>query len=130
MIDPHITLKQAIPFIRLYKGKTFVPGQCNNLYIFPGVGLAIYATRARRVPDELFLTAAQAVADQVTIDELAAGSLYPPQSIIQQIEVKAALRVAEVIFDRGLAGVKRPKDLQAYLESQLYKAEYARVDAE
>ena len=112
-----------------YKGKTFVPGQCNNLYVFPAVGLAIYATRARRVPDELFITAAQAVADQVTKDELAAGILYPPQSNILQTEVTTALRVAEVIFDRGLAGVKRPKDLRAYLESQLYKAEYAGVTA-
>jgi malate dehydrogenase (oxaloacetate-decarboxylating)(NADP+) len=112
-----------------YKGKTFVPGQCNNLYVFPAVGLAIYATRARRVPDELFITAAQAVADQVTKDELAAGILYPPQSNILQTEVTTALRVAEVIFDRGLAGVKRPKDLRAYLESQLYKAEYAGATA-
>ena len=112
-----------------YKGKTFVPGQCNNLYVFPAVGLAIYATRARRVPDELFITAAQAVADQVTKDELAAGILYPPQSNILQTEVTTALRVAEVIFDRGLAGVKRPKDLRAYLESQLYKAEYASASA-
>jgi malate dehydrogenase (oxaloacetate-decarboxylating)(NADP+) len=113
-----------------YKGKTIVPGQCNNLYVFPAVGLAIYATRARRVPDELFITAAQAVADQVTKDELAAGILYPPQSNILQTEVTTALRVAEVIFDRGLAGVKRPKDLRAYLESQLYKAEYASATAE
>ena len=112
-----------------YKGKTIVPGQCNNLYVFPAVGLAIYATRARRVPDELFITAAQAVADQVTKDELAVGILYPPQSNILQTEVTTALRVAELIFDRGLAGVKRPKDLRAYLESQLYKAEYASASA-
>ena len=113
-----------------YKGKTIVPGQCNNLYVFPAVGLAIYATHAPRVPDELFITAAQAVADQVTNDELAAGMLYPPQSNILQTEVTTALRVAELIFDRGLAGVKRPKDLRAYLESQLYKAEYASGSSE
>jgi malate dehydrogenase (oxaloacetate-decarboxylating)(NADP+) len=56
--------------------------------------------------------------------------LYPPQSNILQTEVTTALRVAELIFDRGLAGVKRPKDLRAYLESQLYKAEYASGSSE
>jgi malate dehydrogenase (oxaloacetate-decarboxylating)(NADP+) len=107
-----------------YKGKTFVPGQCNNLYIFPGIGLSIYAARARRVPDELFITAAQTVAAQVTDAELAAGLLYPPQNNILQTEVAMAERVVEVIFDRGLAGIKRSKDVRAFVESQLYKPEY------
>src|ERR1700733_9858899 len=61
-----------------YKGKTLVPGQGNNLYIFPAVGLAIYATQARLVTDEMFIAAAQAVADQVTEDEIHSGLLYPP----------------------------------------------------
>jgi malate dehydrogenase (oxaloacetate-decarboxylating)(NADP+) len=108
-----------------YKDKTLIPGQGNNLYIFPAVGLAIYATRARRVTDEMFIAAAQSVADQVTGDEIRSGLLYPPQSNILQTEVATALRVAEVIFDRDLAGVKRPKNLQAFLESQLYKPEYS-----
>ncbi|HEX4169928.1 MAG TPA: NAD-dependent malic enzyme [Bryobacteraceae bacterium] len=110
-----------------YNGKTLLPGQGNNLYIFPAVGLAIYATRARRVTDEMFIAAAQAVADQISQDELDAGLLYPPQSNILETETATAQRVSEVIFDRGLAGVKRPKDLLAYLESQLYKPEYPDV---
>jgi malate dehydrogenase (oxaloacetate-decarboxylating)(NADP+) len=107
-----------------YKGKTLVPGQGNNLYIFPAVGLAIYATQARLVTDEMFIAAAQAVADQVTEDEIHSGLLYPPQSNILQTEITTAERVAQVIFDRGLAGVKGPKDLRDFLESQLYKPEY------
>lgn len=101
--------------------KTYVTGQANNLYIFPAVGLAIYATRARRVTDEMFITAAKAVADQVTQTELDSGLLYPPQTDILQTEVATAIRVCEVIFDRGLAGVERPEDIPAFVNSQLHK---------
>ena len=110
-----------------FKGKTLLPGQGNNLYIVPAVGLAIYATKARRVTDEMFIAAANAVADQVTDEGRRDGLLYPPQSNILETEITTALRVAEVIFDSGLAGVKRPKDLRAFLESQLYKPEYSTV---
>jgi len=119
----------GVPFPPVrYNGKTFVPGQGNNLYIFPAVGLAIYATQARRVTDEMFIVAAKAVADQVTEKELQAGLLYPPQSNILQTEIATAERVAEIIFERGLAGVERPKDIRTFLESQLYKPEYRAPD--
>jgi malate dehydrogenase (oxaloacetate-decarboxylating)(NADP+) len=110
-----------------YNGKTLIPGQGNNLYIFPAVGLAIYATQARLVTDEMFIAAAQAVADQVTEDEIRSGLLYPPQSNILETEITTAERVAQVIFDRGFAGVKPPKYLRRFLESQLYKPEYSSV---
>ncbi|MBV8568976.1 MAG: oxaloacetate-decarboxylating malate dehydrogenase, partial [Acidobacteriaceae bacterium] len=113
-----------------YNGKTLIPGQGNNLYIFPAVGLAIYATQARRVTDEMFIVAAKAVADQVTEKELEASLLYPPQSNILQTEITTAQKVAEVIFERGLAGVKRPKDVRTFLESQLYKPEYRQLNVQ
>ena len=103
--------------------KTFVTGQANNLYIFPAIGLAIFATRATRVPDELFITAATAVAGQVTRAELGSGLLYPPQSNILQTKIATAVRVCEVIFDRGLAGVQRLADIRAFVEAQLYTLE-------
>lgn len=106
-------------------GRTLVPGQCNNMYIFPAIGLAVYATRARRVTDDMFIAAAHAVAERVTATELDAGLIYPPQSAILETEVHAAKRIAEVIFARGLAAVKPPRDLGAWLESQLYRPEYA-----
>jgi malate dehydrogenase (oxaloacetate-decarboxylating)(NADP+) len=104
--------------------KTFIPSQANNMYIFPAVGLAIYATRARRVTDEMFVAAARALAGQVTKAEFDAGLLYPPQNEILKTEIRTALRVAEVIFERGLAGVERPRDIQTFIESLLYKPEY------
>jgi malate dehydrogenase (oxaloacetate-decarboxylating)(NADP+) len=105
-------------------GKTLVPGQGNNMYIFPAIGLAVYATRARRVTDEMFVAAARGVAEQVTQAELDSGLLYPPQSRILETELKTARRVMEVIFDRGLAGLQRPRDLDAFVASQLCKPEY------
>jgi malate dehydrogenase (oxaloacetate-decarboxylating)(NADP+) len=104
--------------------KTLIPGQANNLYIFPAVGLAIYATRSRRVTDEMFVAAAHGVAEQVTPAELDSGLLYPPQSDILPTEIQTAQRVAEVIFNRGLATVQRPRDIRAFIESQLYTPQY------
>ncbi len=103
--------------------RTFVPGQGNNVYIFPAIGLAVYATRAKRITDEMFIAAADAVAEQVTEAELAIGLVYPPQSTILKTELHAAQRVAEVIFARGLAQVERPKDIAWFVESQTYQAQ-------
>ena len=78
-------------------GQTYLPGQANNFYIFPAVGMAIYATQAKRVSDEMFIEAAQAVADQVTADQLKQGLLYPLQSNILETEIKTAARVAKIV---------------------------------
>src|SRR4029077_4374640 len=85
------------------RDKTYVPGQGNNVYIFPAIGLAVYATRATRVTDEMFIAAARAVAEQVTPAELDVGLISPPQSTIFDTELHAAQRVAEVVFARNLA---------------------------
>jgi malate dehydrogenase (oxaloacetate-decarboxylating)(NADP+) len=104
--------------------RTFVPGQGNNVYIFPAIGLAVYATRAKRVTDDMFIAAARAVAEQVTQAELDVGLIYPPQSAILDTELHAAERVAEVIFARNLARVDRPADIKAFVRQHLYKPEY------
>jgi malate dehydrogenase (oxaloacetate-decarboxylating)(NADP+) len=105
-------------------GKTFLPGQANNFYIFPAVGMGVYATQATRVPDELFIEAAQAVADQVPSDLLNQGCLYPLQSNILETEIQTAARVAKLVFDLGLARVPRPADMVAFIRKHVYKPEY------
>ncbi len=107
-----------------YRDRTLVPGQCNNLYIFPALGLAVHATRASRVTDEMFIAAARAVAEQVTEADLATGLIYPSQANILKAELHVAGRVAEVIFERGLAGVSKPADIGAFVASHVYKPEY------
>jgi malate dehydrogenase (oxaloacetate-decarboxylating)(NADP+) len=107
-----------------YNGQTLLPSQANNLYIFPAVGMAIYATQAKRVTDEMFIESAHAVADQVTPEKLKQGMLFPPQSNILEIEIKTAARVANLVFDSNLAGVARPADCEAFIRSHVYKPEY------
>src|SRR6201997_4151405 len=104
--------------------QTFLPSQANNLYIFPAVGMAIYATNAKRVTDEMFIEAARAVADQVTPDQLKLGMLYPPQSNILEVELRTAARVAKLVFDSGLARVNRPSDIVQFIREHVYKPQY------
>ena len=105
-------------------GQTFHPGQANNFYIFPAVGLAVYATRAKRITDEVFIVAAEASAGQVTAEQRSHGMLFPSQANILEVEVAIAARTAEYIFDNNLATVKRPNDIRSWIEGQLYNPQY------
>ena len=108
-----------------YNGQTLLPGQANNFYIFPAVGMAILATQAKRVSDEMFIEAAHAVSDQVTPEQLQQGQLYPFQSNILEVEIQTAARVAKLVFDTGLARVDRPADMVNFIRQPVYKPEYA-----
>jgi len=105
-------------------GRRFVPGQGNNVYIFPAMGMAVFATEATRVTEEMFIVAAKAVAEQVTEDNLAMGLIYPPQSHILEASLHVAQRVATYIFDHGLAGVPRPDDVGALIRARAYRPVY------
>jgi malate dehydrogenase (oxaloacetate-decarboxylating)(NADP+) len=105
-------------------GQTFHPGQANNFYIFPAVGLALYATRAKRITDELFIVAAQASAGQVTPAQRSHGMLFPSQANILEVEVAIAASTAEYIFDNKLAALERPPDIRSWIEGQLYNPQY------
>ena len=107
-----------------YNGQKFLPGQANNFYIFPAVGMAIFATQAKRVTDEMFIEAGQAVADQVPPELLKQGLLYPLQSNILETEIQTAARVAKLVFDSDLARVERPADMVAFIRRHVYKPEY------
>jgi malate dehydrogenase (oxaloacetate-decarboxylating)(NADP+) len=114
-----------------FGGKTYLPGQANNFYIFPAIGMAIFATQASRVTDELFIEAARAVADQVPSDLLQQGLLYPPQSNILESEIQTAARVAKLVFDSGLARVSAPlTDMVSFIREHAYTPEYKQVVAE
>jgi malate dehydrogenase (oxaloacetate-decarboxylating)(NADP+) len=105
-------------------GRTFHPGQANNFYIYPAIGLATYAARPRRLNDECFIVAAEASADQVGPELRAKGMLFPSQGNILETEVTTAARVAEFMFEKSLAQVERPRDIRAWIEGQLYKPQY------
>ena len=104
--------------------RTYHPGQANNFYIFPAIGLAVYATRPKRITDAMFITAARASADQVGPDLRDQGMLFPSQRDILETEVTTATRIAEYIFDQDAATVERPDDIRAWIEEMLYTANY------
>jgi malate dehydrogenase (oxaloacetate-decarboxylating)(NADP+) len=105
-------------------GRRFVPGQGNNVYIFPAMGMAVFATEATRVTEDMFIVAAQAVAEQVTEENLAMGLIYPPQSHILDASLHVAERIATYIFDQGLARVPRPHDVGALIRARVYRPLY------
>ncbi|HUA26026.1 MAG TPA: NAD-dependent malic enzyme [Steroidobacteraceae bacterium] len=105
-------------------GRRFVPGQGNNVYIFPAMGMAVFATEAARVTEEMFIVAARAVAEQVGEADLASGLIYPPQNRILEASLHVAERIAGSIFDQGLAGVSRPNDIGALIRVRAYRPVY------
>ena len=105
-------------------GKTFVPRQGNNSYIFPGVGLGAIASGARLVTDEMFMAAAHTLACLVNKDDIEQGSLYPALPRIREVSAHIAVAVAEVAYKRGLATAPRPNDLMAFVQSQMYDPHY------
>ena len=107
-----------------FEGKTFVPRQGNNSYIFPGVCRGTIPLHSRRVTDEMFLASARALADQVTPQDLAQGSLYPPLCNVRDVSVHIAAAVAEVAYAQGHAGIERPADLAAHMRAAMYEPTY------
>ena len=105
-------------------GRSFVPRQGNNSYIFPGVGLGAIACKARQLSDEMFLAAARTLAGMVSDEDLAQGSLYPALARIREVSAKIATAVAATAFEQGLAGIEAPADLGAQVRAQMYDPRY------
>lgn len=101
-------------------GRTFVPGQGNNAYIFPGVGLGAVACELRAVSDEMFIAAAGVLAEEVSKSDLDLGRIYPPFERIREVSLRIAVAVAEVGYENGLAATPRPDDLEAHIRAQMY----------
>ena len=105
-------------------GKTFVPRQGNNSYIFPGVGLGVIASGARLVTDEMFMAAARTLAQLVSKTDIEQGSLYPALPRIREVSAQIASAVADVAYKRGLAAGQPPSDMLGHVQAQMYDARY------
>ncbi len=105
-------------------GKTFVPRQGNNSYIFPGVGLGGIVSRARHITDDMFMAAAHALAHLVTESDLEQGSLYPALPRIREVSLHIAHAVAETAAKNGLAGAPPAPDMLKHIKAQMYDPHY------
>tara|TARA_R110001599_G_scaffold203055_1_gene399989 strand:+ start:14168 stop:15781 length:1614 start_codon:yes stop_codon:yes gene_type:complete len=113
------------PFARVdFKGHNFKPGQGNNAYIFPGIGLGAVACCASKITDPLFLTAAKTLSEFVSEQDILEGSLYPPLKDIREVSLQIAVAVAEKAYDFGLAENKRPDNLKQSISDYMYDPEY------
>jgi malate dehydrogenase (oxaloacetate-decarboxylating)(NADP+) len=106
------------------EGKTHIPAQGNNVYIFPGVGLGVIASGARHVTDEMFFAAAKTLAREVFADDLEQGRVYPPLSRIREVSASIAAEVAEEAYRSELATNPRPEDTLGYIKSLMYEPKY------
>jgi malate dehydrogenase (oxaloacetate-decarboxylating)(NADP+) len=111
------------------KGKIYVPGQGNNMFIFPGVGLGASMCRAEKVTDAMFYMAAKTLAEMVTEEELALGTVYPDLRKIRSISATIAAAVCKMAFDGGIPGIEEPEDIRKYVEDHMYVPEYPRYVA-
>ena len=113
------------PFDKVkYGNKTFVPGQGNNVYIFPGVGLGAMVAGAKHVTDEMFLASAHALANLVSEEDLATGCVYPPLEKIREVSAHIAHDVAKIAWAKGLATREEPEDLLAEIKAQMFQPVY------
>ncbi len=113
------------PFAPVFlDGKKFIPGQGNNAYIFPGMGLGIVSARSKLVTDEMFLAAAHTLAAQTSLEDLQLGRIYPPLSKIREVSLAIAIAVAEVAYRSGLASIPMPDDLPTHIQSQMFDTKY------
>ena len=107
-----------------FNGKLFVPGQGNNVYVFPGIGLGVVACKSKHVTNDMFLIAAKILAKQVTDADLRQGSIYPPLQKIREISVKIAMAVASLAYDQQLSSVPKPIDMKAFIKSKMWEPVY------
>ncbi len=107
-----------------YKGKSFVPGQGNNSYVFPGVGLGVVVSEATQVTDEMFLAAARTLAQLTDEEDLGVGRVYPPLSDIREISAHIARAVAQIAAEKGLARADLPEDPIDLIRERMYQPVY------
>ena len=106
------------------EGKTFIPGQGNNAYIFPGVGLGIILSQAEVISDDLFLAAAETLSILVSDKELSSGQLYPSIKDIKKVSKEIAITVAKKVFSEGLTNMAIPQDIESSLDRIIYNPVY------
>ena len=118
----HAIFASGSPFGTVtHAGREFRPGQSNNAYVFPGIGLGAVFCRVPHIPDEFFLAAARTLAGLVAADDLDGGTLFPRLREIRRISLEIAASVADTAYQLKLARARRPRNLKAAIAKSMYE---------
>ena len=120
--DGKVIFSSGSPFDKVvFKGKEYHPGQGNNAYVFPGIGLGSIVSNATTIPDDLFLTAARTLANLVSEQNLQDGSLYPRLTEIRNVSLNIATAVADKVYELGISqNEKKPENLKQIITDYMY----------
>lgn len=100
-------------------------GQANNVFVFPGVGLGAVAAEARQVTDEMFLAAAQTLAEHVPAERLAEGALFPSVAGLRAVSREIAIRVAGLAIGADLSPLPPDTNATALIDAAMWWPDYA-----
>jgi malate dehydrogenase (oxaloacetate-decarboxylating) len=113
----------------LFNGQKYVVGQCNNVFVFPGVGLGALISEASRVTDSMFLAAARALAEFASQHPAGDGCLYPSVRDLRAVSRLIAFNVAQKARDEGFGHSLNDEAILAALEDSCWFPDYADRDA-
>jgi len=127
--DGRCIFASGSPFdpVEMEDGRTFYPTQCNNMFVFPGIGLGVTLCGAKTVSDRMLYVAAEALANYVTEDELAEGKVFPNLTTIRDVSKKVAIAVIEEAVETGQASKLTEKDLadlDSFVTRKMYDPVY------
>lgn len=123
--EGEVIIATGSPFAPVeYKGKIFNISQCNNSYIFPGIGLGIVSANINRVSDEMLMVTSETLAAASPLANTGEGDLLPPLTEITLLSKAIAFKVAKVAYDQGHALVLTDEQLKEKIERNFWEPKY------
>jgi malate dehydrogenase (oxaloacetate-decarboxylating) len=127
--DGRAIVATGSPFPPVVRGeRTHVIGQANNAFCFPGIGLGAVVAEAREVTDEMFLSAAEALASVVSSERLEQGSLYPNQSELRAASRAVAIEVARAAREGGVGRNLSDDEVESAVDAMMWEPRYLRYE--
>jgi malate dehydrogenase (oxaloacetate-decarboxylating) len=119
--DGRALIATGSPFPEIsYSGQTITIGQCNNMFIFPGMGLGVFATQARRVTNEMFIAAARALSECSPARKASTAPLYPMVEDVREVSRRVALAVGLAAQQAGVAEQTSHEELERRITAQMW----------